>query len=219
MKKCILCNQRKGKRSCPAKGDLICAQCCGEKRILEINCPEECEYLKVGREHEGREYRRYLLALDPRKHEAHEKVLSENGDVVAHVEFVLARERLTMRNLTDLDAAEALDLLLENYRTEDKGILYERTAGDLQTESLRRALRDVIESHRHRSEDGTRGVVGSQEKRLSLKSAIECLEFVRDLVDSHLSTSGSATSYVDMLARLVPGVQPVSDARRSIIIP
>ena len=217
--KCVLCDQRKGKRPCPAKGGLICAQCCGEKRVLEINCPEHCEYLILGRAHESREYTRYLYALDPAKREVHQRVLSENGDVVAHVEAVLAQVRLTMRDLTDLDAAKALDLLLENYRTEDKGVLYERTAEDLQIESLRRELRDVIEFHRSPGQDDAKGIVGSQEKRLLLKSAIECLGFVRDLVGSHLANSKSPTSYVDLLARLVPGVQSTSDARRSIIIP
>lgn len=30
--KCILCNSRKAKRYCPAKGGSICPVCCGEKR-------------------------------------------------------------------------------------------------------------------------------------------------------------------------------------------
>ncbi len=217
--KCILCDRRKGKRFCPAKENLICAQCCGEKRVLEVNCPEDCEYLKAGRVKESREYSRYLRALDPGKHEAHRRILRENGDVVGHVELVLAQERLTVRDLTDKDVAEALDLLLESYRTENKGILYERTASDIRIESLRRGLRDVIESHRTAGQNSGSGIVGSKEQRLSLESAIACLEFVRDVVASHQSNSGSPTSYVDLLARLVPRVRPSNDARRSIIIP
>jgi len=42
---CPLCRQRKGKRACPAKGELICAQCCGTKRRVEIDCPDDCTWL------------------------------------------------------------------------------------------------------------------------------------------------------------------------------
>ena len=45
MAACPLCRQRKGKRACPAKGELICAACCGAKRRIEIDCPEDCVWL------------------------------------------------------------------------------------------------------------------------------------------------------------------------------
>lgn len=217
--KCALCNQRKGKRSCPAKGELICAQCCGEKRVLEIMCPETCEYLKVGRDHEIKEYGRYLRRIDPSKHEVRQRALHDNQEVIAHLELSLARERLSTRDLTDRSVAEALDLLLEAYRTEDNGILYEKTANDLQVESLRRTLRGVVESHRNPEEQNGEGIVGSQAKRLALQSAIGCLEFVRALVASHMDTSESATSYVDLLARIIPRDESSSTRSSSIIIP
>ena len=217
--KCMTCNQRKGKRFCPAKNALICAQCCGEKRVLEIDCPESCEYLKIGRSREVKEYVRHIRNAEPRKSEMHERVLRENKDIVAHLEFVLAQARLTMRDLTDKDVVEALDLLLETYRTEDKGILFEKTTNDLRVDSLRRALRDVIESHRNPDKGGNEGLIGSQGKRLSLKSAIESLEFIRDLLASHLEAGVSPTSYVDLLARIIPRERPSDGARRSIIIP
>jgi hypothetical protein len=217
--KCIICNQRKGKRFCPAKNALICAQCCGEKRVLEIDCPESCEYLKVGRSHEVKEYVRHIRNADPRKSEMHDRVLRENEEIVAHLELVLAQARLTVRDLADKDAAEALDLLLETYRTEDKGILYEKTANDLRVDSLRRQLRGVVESYRNPDKGGNEALIGSQEKRLSLKSAIESLEFIRDLLASHLEAGVSPSSYVDLLARIIPRERPSDDTRRSIIIP
>ena len=45
MSKCVKCGQRKGKRECPALGGLICSQCCGEFRLVEIECPRDCRYL------------------------------------------------------------------------------------------------------------------------------------------------------------------------------
>ena len=42
---CSLCGRRKGKRACPARGAEICSQCCGTKRLVEVDCPPDCAYL------------------------------------------------------------------------------------------------------------------------------------------------------------------------------
>ena len=42
---CPLCQRRKGKRACPARGASICSQCCGTKRHVEVACPADCVYL------------------------------------------------------------------------------------------------------------------------------------------------------------------------------
>jgi len=44
MTKCARCNQRKGKRTCPALGK-ICSACCGQHRRKDIDCPRDCAYL------------------------------------------------------------------------------------------------------------------------------------------------------------------------------
>ena len=43
---CPLCGERKAKRACPALNRHICAVCCGTKRLVEINCPADCVYLR-----------------------------------------------------------------------------------------------------------------------------------------------------------------------------
>ena len=52
---CPLCEKRKPKRPCPARGDLICARCCGEQREVSIECPFDCSYLRESRnrDHKG----------------------------------------------------------------------------------------------------------------------------------------------------------------------
>ena len=52
MKKCIICNQRKGNRFCPALEDNICSLCCGTERQKEITCSPGCEYLKRGKDYQ-----------------------------------------------------------------------------------------------------------------------------------------------------------------------
>ncbi len=210
--KCILCNQRKGKRHCPAKNALICAQCCGEKRILEIDCPESCQYLRVGRSHEVQlESARHLRTSDPMKQQMRVRVLSRFEPVVGHLEYVLAEERRASRDLTDNEAAEALGLLLQTYRTEEKGIFYEHTSNNLRVDMLSRRLGEIMKTYRDPPKP--------QQQRLKLEDAVDCLEFIRGLVASHIQERHSATSYVDFLARTMPRGRELDAPGPSLIIP
>src|SRR5713101_5420596 len=42
---CPICEKRKPTRFCPAKGEKICAVCCGTEREVTIDCPSDCSYL------------------------------------------------------------------------------------------------------------------------------------------------------------------------------
>ena len=213
--KCVICDLRRAKRFCPAKNGLICPQCCGEKRVIEIDCPESCGYLKAGREREVEEYGKRLRALKPNDPDEVRRLLYDHRDSVAQLEYVLARERLSDRDLTDNDVSAAVNALLETYRTEDKGVLYEKTCDDLRVETLRRELRNTIESLRNPQGEAGRGVVDPVSKRLSLSAAINCLEFIALMASSFLADRGSASGYVDFLARLLPR----EGKRRSILAP
>ncbi len=210
--KCSLCNQRKGKRACPAKDSAICPQCCGEKRILEIDCPESCEFLQVGRSHESHSQRmRHLFTADPVRLEKRRRVYTNYQAVVAHIESFLAEERRLTRDLGDKDVAEALDLLLATLRTEEKGILYERVSSDLRVDGIRRRLKEVLDPHMNPSEGGA--------ERLRVSQAIECLEVIREVLTSHIEAGPSELSYVDFLARLMPRSDRSASSGSSIIIP
>lgn len=43
---CVYCEDRTGKRECPALGGYICSRCCGEHRGSEIKCPADCRYFQ-----------------------------------------------------------------------------------------------------------------------------------------------------------------------------
>src|SRR5271154_4725743 len=60
---CPLCELRKPKRYCPAKAEMICAVCCGEKREVIIDCPSDCSYLIASRRWE-REHRKPITVAD-----------------------------------------------------------------------------------------------------------------------------------------------------------
>ena len=52
MSQCLYCKQRKGKRLCPALAGSICSSCCGEHRLVRINCPGDCVYLDSGSDYQ-----------------------------------------------------------------------------------------------------------------------------------------------------------------------
>jgi len=209
--KCVLCDQRKAKRFCPAKNDFICAQCCGEKRVLEIDCPESCAYLKSGRERENEDFGNRLRRMDEKTQQS----LVQHQETLAQLEYFLGRDRLSDRTLTDKDVVEAIKVLLETYRTEDKGVLYEKTSDDLRIEALRRELRKIIESWRNPEGEQARGIVDPKSTRLQLGEAIVCLETIKSLAESYLEDRGSRSGYVDFLARLFPR----EGKRSSIVMP
>jgi hypothetical protein len=212
--KCAACEHKKGKRNCPAKNALICASCCGEKRVLEIPCPESCDYLKAGRERESAEYAKLLRSLDPQSQARNEQVFHNHIDVLGRMEYAIAHARFLSRELMDNDAIQAVDLVLENYRTEAKGVLYEKTSENLRVESLRRELREVMESLRNPRQEEDPAVVSTQDRRLSLADAVICLECIRSLMGAFKTEGRSDSAYVDFLARFFPR----EENRSSIIL-
>jgi hypothetical protein len=213
--KCVSCDQRKAKRVCPAKNGFICTQCCGKKRVLEIDCPESCGYLKFGREREVDDYAKRVRSLDPANLEMRRRLVTDHQDGLARIEYVLARERLSDRTLTDKDILDAIDVLLGTYKTEDKGVLYEKTSEDLRIEALRRELKKVIESLRNPEGQAERGIVDPGSKRMPLSVVIECLEFIRSLAESYMRDRHSDSGYIDFLVRLFPR----DEKRSSILMP
>jgi hypothetical protein len=212
--KCVLCDQKKAKRTCPAKNAQICPLCCGTMRVLEISCPESCEYLEAGRKRETEDYQKRLQKLDLASREKYQRVISQYQETIAHLEYAISKERLLSRNLKDNDVIQVVDILLDTYRTEDKGILYEKASDDLRIESLRHELRKIIESYRNPEGADAKGVVDPKNTRLPLGGAIESLEFIRKLAELYLSDRFSVSGYVDFLARITPR----QAARSSIIL-
>ncbi len=210
--KCVLCGQRKGKRHCPAKEALICAQCCGEKRVLEIDCPESCAHLQEGRERESeQETIRHFRTSDPVELEKRLRVLEEFGGVLSELQTIIAGEREASKDMTDAEVAEALDCLLKTLRTEERGVIYETTSNSLRVESLRRQLSGLIQSLRYPEDQ--------QQRRILLQEAIVCLEVLRAVVESHLKAGSTSLSFVDFLIRNYPRRRHVGPTQPSIIIP
>jgi hypothetical protein len=180
--------------------------------MLEIDCPESCDYLKRGRERESeQEYRRFLRTADESTRQKYFGVLSRLEEIVVYLEVPIAEARRTARDLADTDVMQALDLLIATLRTEDSGVLYERTSENLRVEGLRRALAEELRSLRYPQEP--------DRERLQLKDAIECLDLIRSMAASHVEPGAAPLSYVDFLARNMPRLRQGAQAGSRIIVP
>lgn len=124
---CPICEKRRPERFCPAKGEKICAVCCGREREVTIDCPSDCSYLlaahRYEREHraplseEARPYRDIDFSVD---------FVYERWAVVAGLAATILGFHAENKDLHDADVFAALEAIAETTRTLGSGIYYER---------------------------------------------------------------------------------------------
>ena len=149
---CPLCGTRKGKRACPARGAAICSQCCGTKRLVEIDCPSECVYL-TGAHAPGWEGRAADRERDQRRLGSHVAGLTEKQLHLVLLSLAgINGIRGRRAELEDAILLEAVAALRKTVETRDRGVLYEHPPGDARAQELVRDLTGVFEA---RDGDGT----------------------------------------------------------------
>lgn len=124
---CPICGKRPPKRFCPAKGEKICAICCGREREVTIDCPSDCPHLVMAHRYEAEHrqplpveefpYRNIQFPLD---------FVYERWPVITGIAAVILSFQVQHRDLHDSDVYSALESLAEMYRTLGSGIYYER---------------------------------------------------------------------------------------------
>ena len=124
---CAICEKRPPKRFCPAKGEKICAVCCGEGREVTIDCPIDCSYLISAHRYEA-EHRKPLApdAIPYRDVQFPVDFVYERWPVVASLGGMIHRFQVANKELNDAAVLAALEALAETYRTLGTGIYYER---------------------------------------------------------------------------------------------
>ena len=140
---CPICEKRKPKRSCPAKGARICSLCCGTEREVSIDCPLDCSYLRETRERE------YVGHLDPKNFPFKEisidnRFLEEHADLLNSLARGTLEGTLAVPDASDADTQQALEALIESYKTLESGIHYERRPDSSYGRAVFDGLRAVI---------------------------------------------------------------------------
>ena len=126
---CPVCESRKPRRACPALHQTICAVCCGTKRLVEIQCPDDCAYLASAREHPAavvkRQQEHDVAVLLPTLHglteRQHQLFFLFQSLIASHTPEGFAR-------LVDDDVAEAAASVAATLETAARGVIYEHAA-------------------------------------------------------------------------------------------
>ncbi len=123
---CPICEKRKPGRFCPAKGERICAVCCGTEREVTLDCPADCAYLLSAHRYEE-EHRKPFPPdtpfLDAR---FSADIIYSRQSELAGVAFAIAKFCTGQPDASDPDVLAALASLAEAYKTLATGIYYEK---------------------------------------------------------------------------------------------
>lgn len=146
---CPICGKRKPERFCPAKGEKICARCCGTEREVSIDCPAECAYLAAAHRYED-EHRPPLKESEiPFAEVAISRdLIHERRPVVSGLAYTILKYGAEQRSLADADALAALDALAESFRTLGSGIYYEKPPDAALPQGLYVALAKFLEDYK-----------------------------------------------------------------------
>jgi len=208
---CPLCRQRRGKRACPAKGELICSACCGAKRRVEIDCPSGCVFL-TGAHAPGWEGRAAERERDLRRLSPHLEGLTEAQGRLVLVALVGATAiRARRRDLDDRLLSEAVQALRKTVETREKGVLYDHPAQDARAQGLAHELALLFEA---RDGEGAPRAPADRDLAAALRALEAALE-----ATAREGEGGHA--FLDTAARLAGrlGAPPPERSRPLIVAP
>jgi hypothetical protein len=142
---CPLCQQRRGRRTCPALKQQICAVCCGTKRLVEIRCPPECPYLVTAREHPPaavvRQQRHDLGLLM----EFMRDLNGRQSQLFFLIATLIARYKSPdLESIVDDDVAQAAGTLAATFETATRGVIYEHRTASIPAGRLVTALKAAL---------------------------------------------------------------------------
>jgi hypothetical protein len=123
---CPICEKRKANRFCPAKGETICAICCGTGREVTIDCTPDCPHLIAAHRYED-EHPRSLPPDTPLLDvNLPSDVIHSQPQLMSALAFTIAKFCASQPAATDSDVLGAMQALAETYKTLRSGIYYEK---------------------------------------------------------------------------------------------
>jgi hypothetical protein len=186
--------------------------CCATKRLVEIDCPEDCPHLAAAREHPAaqvkRQQERDVAMLVPSirhlNERQHQLFFLFHSAIARHVPEGFAR-------LIDEDIEQAAGAVAATLETAARGVIYEHPAASLPAQRLATELISLLAQIRSQG-----GAVSDAEAAIALR-AIE-----RGARDA--KKTGDATAYASLIARLLQvrrtqGRDPTKESASPLILP
>ena len=191
MAKCLSCSERKGKRSCPALEGMICSQCCGSKREVEIQCPPDCSYLAHSKQFLTEKHDSRQLADFERQMKS---IIGNEGmymDILQNIEFAIVEPYREGRNITDRDVQTALEYLMEVGKAQLNLPSNPQSELPFKIQSIVDSIEDVLEMRK--------SIVGQKE---DIMRHLKCIYRVLYSVRTHYSPDDER-SYLNFIAQYI----------------
>ena len=149
---CPLCRKRPAKRACPALGQEICTVCCATKRLVEIQCTEDCRYLEAAQRHPAAVVK---TADRSRRHAAdgHASAGSPSSSCSSSSSCSRWCSPTSPRGSAAWPtpmSPSPTGALAGSLETASKGVIFEEATASVVAEGLRRAMKPV---HRRNHEE------------------------------------------------------------------
>ncbi len=207
--KCVLCAVRRPKRYCPALRGDICPQCCGKEREETVACPFDCEYLRQGRDHE----RLRELAPEEIPHREiviQEQFLKDHEPLVLVAAAAIAEGTERLDGLIDADAREALESLVQTYKTLGSGLIYESKPRNPIAAALHELVQLRVGEFRQRitEQAGYAGILDSH--------VLGVLLFLQRLELQLNNGRRRGRSFLDAVRQFLPPPQPANPATMGV---
>jgi hypothetical protein len=123
---CPICEKRKSARFCPAKGEKICAVCCGTEREVSIDCPADCSYLVAAHRYEDGQQRSLPGDTPLLEEKIPQDIVYTHQQLMAALAFSIAKFCAVQPSAADSDVLIAIQALAQTYKTLSSGIIYEK---------------------------------------------------------------------------------------------
>jgi hypothetical protein len=176
---CVICKIRKPRRHCPGVNGDICSICCGTEREQSVDCPLECTYLQDAHEHER------PPELDPatipnQDIPVSEEFLHANEVPMALVSIALFEGATKNTGTTDWDVREALEALVQTYRSLQSGIHFDATTPNIFAAAIVTSVREKLDDIIRRETEATGQTSIRNEMVLGIIVFMQRLEFSRN---------------------------------------
>jgi hypothetical protein len=209
---CPICEKRKPERLCPAKGETICAVCCGTEREVTIDCPSGCTYLLRARRQDEANHKpiswKDLPMADVR---IPPDLVDDRRDLVAALSLSLLEFAQQNPAAHDSDAAEAFAALAETYRTLTSGLYYEKPPAGGLPRALYAHLAQFLENFKKESAQAA-GFPAIKDTEI-----FQLLVFFLRFEKARSNARPRSRAFLDFLRQQFPPAAPPADAPRIVL--
>jgi hypothetical protein len=209
---CPICEKRKPERLCPAKGETICAVCCGTEREVTIDCPSDCTYLHRARRQDAANQKPIVRKDVPMGDvRIPQDLVEDRRDLVAGLSVSLLEFAGQNPSTNDADVAATFMALAETYRTLTSGLYYEKPPDGGLPRALYGHLSQFLEKFKKESTEAA-GFPAIKDSEI-----FPILVFFLRFNKARANGRPRSRAFLDFLRAQFPQTAPAADAPRIVI--